>query len=169
MQTVYVPKSNLYTFVAPPGPPTDIDNYYAVEVPDVFVLPRFHKYNVASGKFEMDAAQQETVIRDGMNVQINAWRDYQREHSFVEYNGKRFDANQQARENLLGIINTGSLPLPFWTSYDNEDVPVTMDDIKGIYLAVVQLGGRIHERQRVMKEEVATLPIDQVPMYAIGW
>lgn len=169
MQTVYVPKTNLFVFVAPPGPPTDIDNYYAAEVDDVFVLPPFYKYNVTTGKFELDPAQRDTVVRDNANALINAWRDYQREHSFVEYNGKRFDANQQARENLLGIINTGIMSLPFWTSYDNEDVPVTMEDIKGIYGEIVLLGGRIHERQRVMKEEVAALSDEALLNYQVGW
>ena len=61
------------------------------------------------------------------------------------------------------------MPLGFWTTYDNEDVAADLTDVQNIYKEVVALGGRIHERQRVMKEEVAALSDEALLSYQVGW
>ena len=169
MRTVYVPKDNLHTFVIPAGVPDDLYNYYAVEVDDVFVMPPYGVYDVASGKFVTDPSLQVSAARASINDRINAWRDYQRENSYVEYNGHKYDCDAQARYNLLGVITAGVMPLGFWTTYDNEDVAADLTDVQNIYKEVVALGGRIHERQRVMKEEVAALSDEALLNYQVGW
>lgn len=101
--------------------------------------------------------------------EINQWRDNERESGFVEYKGKRYDRNSLARDNLISVLTTGVMPVPFWTTYDNEDEPATLDDLRQIYNLIVEAGGAIHYRQRQMKNEVANLSGAALVNYQVGW
>jgi hypothetical protein len=58
----------------------------------------------------------------------------------VEYNGRKFDADSFARDNLTQAIvvyrETNYLP-PYWVDYDNQQYTISsVDDLKGILSAV---------------------------------
>lgn len=108
-------------------------------------------------------------IRHAKYEEINQWRDNERESGFVEYNGKRYDRDSTARDNIIGVLTSGVMQVPFWTTYDNEDEPTTLDDLKQIYNLIIKTGGAIHFRQRQMKNEVASLTGAALANYVVGW
>jgi hypothetical protein len=101
--------------------------------------------------------------------EISQWRDQERESGFVEHKGKRYDRDSTARDNILGVLTTGVMPVPFWTTYDNEDEPATLDDLRQIYNLIIEAGGAIHYRQRQMKTEIAALTGRAISDYVVGW
>jgi hypothetical protein len=103
------------------------------------------------------------------HAQINAWRD-QQELTTVAHNGYRWDADPTSRARIESVLLAGAMPLDYWTDADNVDRPMTLEQLRALYAAIVQQGGRIHDRQRQMKAEVAALTtIDAVQAYPIGW
>jgi hypothetical protein len=103
------------------------------------------------------------------HVEINAWRD-QQELTTVAHNGHRWDADPTSRARIESVLLAGAMPLDYWTDADNVDRPMTLEQLRALYAAIVQQGGRIHDRQRQMKAEVAALTtIDAVQAYPIGW
>jgi len=111
----------------------------------------------------------DAVLLQDKIAEINQWRDRERESGFVEYKGKRYDRDSTARDNILGVLTSGVMPVPFWTTYDNEDEPATLDDLKQIYNLIIEAGGAIHFRQRQMKNEVASLTGAALANYVVGW
>lgn len=123
---------------------------------------------VAIGPSER-AEPHDDEVRQAKYEEINQWRDNERESGFVEYKGKRYDRDSTARDNILGVLTSGVMPVPFWTTYDNEDEPATLDDLKQIYNLIIEAGGAIHFRQRQMKNEVASLTGAALANYVVGW
>ncbi|HHR4769107.1 TPA: DUF4376 domain-containing protein [Salmonella enterica] len=119
------------------------------------------------------------VAKRQMHDAINRWRDEQ-EDSIVtfELNGHKWDAGKEPLSRINPVLSmAGSSSLPtgfFWTDADNNDVPVTYDDLqainKGMIEAMAQNGWHIHERQREMKKEVdALVRVGDILSYSIGW
>ncbi|NYY68712.1 phage tail protein, partial [Salmonella enterica subsp. enterica serovar Typhimurium] len=56
----------------------------------------------------------------------------------------------------------------------NEDIPVTVDDLTaidaGMTQAMVNMGWKIHERQRQMKKDIDELTkVGDILNYPVGW
>ncbi|AEY01469.1 hypothetical protein GU3_08565 [Oceanimonas sp. GK1] len=103
------------------------------------------------------------------HAEINTWRDSQ-ELLPVEHAGYRWDADPTSRARIESVLLAGAMPLDYWTDADNTDRPMTLEQLRALYAAIVQQGGRIHDRQRQMKTEVATLTtIEAVQAYPVGW
>ncbi|EDC7632974.1 DUF4376 domain-containing protein [Salmonella enterica subsp. enterica serovar Litchfield] len=110
------------------------------------------------------------------HAEINAWRDAQ-ENGRVscEYNGNRYDADKESKYRLDNVIEAGGLPDGVkWTDADNRDVDLSLDDLKALQKIMVMTmavqGGKIHERQRQMKEEVDALTdYNAIQNYITGW
>lgn len=103
------------------------------------------------------------------HTQINQWRD-QQEQAPVEHAGHCWDADPSSRARIESVLLAGAMPLDYWTDADNVDRLMTLEQLRGLYAAIVQQGGRIHDRQRQMKAEVAALnTIEAVQAYQIGW
>lgn len=110
------------------------------------------------------------------HAEINAWRDAQ-ENGRVscEYNGNRYDADKESKYRLDNVIEAGGLPDGVkWTDADNRDIDLSLDDLKALQKIMVMTmavqGGKIHERQRQMKEEVDALTdYKAIQNYITGW
>ncbi|EPO8489018.1 DUF4376 domain-containing protein [Salmonella enterica subsp. enterica serovar Braenderup] len=111
--------------------------------------------------------------------EINAWRDIQENGSITfTWNNHSWDASKASQDRLapvLVVAKSGQLPEGFfWTDANNEDVPVTVDDLTaidaGMTQAMVNIGWKIHERQREMKKEVDELMrASDILNYPVGW
>ena len=166
MRTIYLFR-NGQGYQEYPVPTYDqMPNFIPVEVEDDFDIDA-HTYDMANGVFVIKDQDPEVLAQK--IAQINQWRDRERESGFVEYNGKRYDRDSTARDNILGVLMSGVMPVPFWTTYDNEDEPATLDDLKQIYNLIIEAGGAIHFRQRQMKNEVASLTGAALANYVVGW
>ncbi|EHZ3910418.1 DUF4376 domain-containing protein [Salmonella enterica] len=114
--------------------------------------------------------------KEQKHAEINAWRDAQ-ENGRVscEYNGNRYDADKESKYRLDNVIEAGGLPDGVkWTDADNRDVDLSLDDLKALQKIMVMTmavqGGKIHERQRQMKEEVDALTdYNAIQNYITGW
>ncbi|EAW9115540.1 DUF4376 domain-containing protein [Salmonella enterica] len=110
------------------------------------------------------------------HAEINAWRNAQENGRIsCEYNGNRYDADKESKYRLDNVIEAGGLPDGVkWTDADNRDVDLSLDDLKALQKIMVMTmavqGGKIHERQRQMKEEVDALTdYKAIQNYITGW
>ncbi|ECE6803536.1 DUF4376 domain-containing protein [Salmonella enterica subsp. diarizonae] len=120
-----------------------------------------------------------TAAKQTKHAEINAWRDAQENGSIIfTLNGHRWDCGKASQTRLAPVVavaKSGVLPPGFfWTDADNIDVPMTADELTALEAAMQQnmvlQGFKIHERQRQMKEELATLAdISAIRQYAVGW
>ncbi|ELJ4794760.1 DUF4376 domain-containing protein, partial [Salmonella enterica] len=110
---------------------------------------------------------------------INTWRDIQENGSVTfTWNNHSWDASKASQDRLapvLVVAKSGQLPEGFfWTDANNEDVPVTVDDLiaidAGMTQAMVVQGFKIHERQRQMKKDIDELTkVSDILNYPVGW
>ncbi|EHI3193196.1 DUF4376 domain-containing protein [Salmonella enterica] len=120
-----------------------------------------------------------SAAKDKKHAEINAWRDDQESGNYpFELNGHRWDCSKASQDRLApvtAVARQGTLPAGFfWTDADNEDIPMTADELVSLEAAMQQnmvlQGFKIHERQRQMKEEVEALTtLDAVRSYNVGW
>ncbi|EDR5177345.1 DUF4376 domain-containing protein, partial [Salmonella enterica] len=120
-----------------------------------------------------------TAAKSAKHAEINRWRDRQESGSYAfTFNGRRWDCSKASQERLAPVAamaRAGQLPPGFfWTDADNNDVPVTAEELTALESAMQQnmviAGFKIHERQRRMKEEVDALTdYTAVRSYAVGW
>ncbi len=120
-----------------------------------------------------------TAAKDKKHAEINAWRDAQESGNYpFELNGHRWDCSKASQDRLApvtAVARQGALPSGFfWTDADNEDIPMTADELISLEAAMQQnmvaVGWKIHERQRQMKEEVDKLTdYRSVQNYVIDW
>ncbi|EEP1514395.1 DUF4376 domain-containing protein [Salmonella enterica] len=113
------------------------------------------------------------------HTEINTWRNMQENANYVfTFNGRNWDYGKATQERLALSVQAAKenrLPDGFiWTDADNNDVPVTADELLTLGDAISQAmftkGLQIHMRQRQMKEEVDKLTDAQAVMdYAVGW
>ncbi|HAT1681579.1 TPA: DUF4376 domain-containing protein [Klebsiella oxytoca] len=117
--------------------------------------------------------------REKKNAEIDSWRNNQENGDITfEWNSHSWDAGKASQDRLapvLVVAKSGQLPPGFfWTDANNEDVPVTADDLTaidaGMTQAMVIQGFKIHERQRQMKKDIAGLTkVSDILNYPVGW
>ncbi|HAX1982934.1 TPA: DUF4376 domain-containing protein [Escherichia coli] len=117
--------------------------------------------------------------RSAKTAEINAWRDAMEAASYVfEFNGRRWDYGKETQARLepsAAAARAGTLPEQFfWTDADNNDVPMTAEELIALSDAAQQAmftkGMEIHVRQRNMKKEIAELQdVEAILGYAVGW
>ena len=76
----------------------------------------------------------------------------------IEYNDHKYDYDDKARERINAAITAMSV-LPAtqtidWTTADNEDVPLTRNDLIGIVAAVATRSNTVHVKYRTLKAQV---------------
>ncbi|EJX0512057.1 DUF4376 domain-containing protein [Salmonella enterica] len=119
------------------------------------------------------------AARDAKHAEINAWRDSQEDGNIIfTLNNHRWDCGKASQARLAPVVavaKSGALPSGFfWTDADNNDVPMTTDELTALEAAMQQnmvlQGFKIHERQRQMKEAVDKLTdYKAIKDYAVGW
>ncbi|EBQ9779262.1 DUF4376 domain-containing protein [Salmonella enterica] len=101
--------------------------------------------------------------RNQKHTEINAWRNAQENANYVfQFNNRNWDYGKATQERLalsVQMAKQNKLPAGFiWTDADNNDVPVTADELLNLSAAIDQAmfakGLQIHMRQRAMKEEI---------------
>ncbi|EKZ3018436.1 DUF4376 domain-containing protein [Salmonella enterica] len=117
--------------------------------------------------------------REQKTREIDAWRNKQESGSVTfTWNNHSWDASKESQDRLapvLVVAKSGQLPDGFfWTDANNEDVPVTIDDLAaidaGMTQAMVVQGFKIHERQRKMKKDISELTrVGDILDYPVGW
>lgn len=114
------------------------------------------------------------------HAEINTWRDNQeRENLLFDHDGQQWDGGVDSKNRMdetLALANAlGGLPADFfWTTADNQDIPMDLPTLQALAGALAAARGLrgfdIHARQRQMKAEVAELTnIDAVTAYLVGW
>lgn len=105
------------------------------------------------------------------HARIEAWRDTQERVSIVfEHDARRWDGGLQTRQRLQPVVALTALPEGFfWTDADNNDVPVTLEDLFAISTAhetaIVLRGFEIHAVQRAMKAALEALDLDELQSF----
>jgi len=123
------------------------------------------------GAWVDDAAPSPVVMAiEAKRAEINAWRNEQ-ENAGFDWGGHTFDSDELSRQRLMAVALAGVAPANgYWTSADNVDVPVTVDDVRAMYATMIQIGAEIHDRQRSMKIEIEQMTdADQISNYVVGW
>ncbi|EAM5882177.1 DUF4376 domain-containing protein [Salmonella enterica] len=156
------------------------DGLSVAEVPDTTANRRAD----ISGRWGFDGT---TVIdlmtpdkaREQKAREIDAWRNTQENGSVTfTWNNHSWDASKASQDRLAPVLivaKSGQLPDGFfWTDANNEDIPVTIDDLTaidaGMTQAMVIQGFKIHERQRQMKKDISELTkVSDILNYPVGW
>ncbi|EHL2884862.1 DUF4376 domain-containing protein [Salmonella enterica] len=117
--------------------------------------------------------------RKQKHAAINAWRDAQENGKVIfTWNNHQWDASKASQDRITPVLElaaTQGLPEGFfWTDANNNDVPVTSDDLRniseGITKAIVEQGWKIHERQRQMKKEINSMTsVTDILNYSPCW
>lgn len=110
------------------------------------------------------------------HADIQRWRDAEEAKELIfQHGGANWDGGLSSRTRLETVLGLPGLPPGFyWTDADNNDVPVTMEDLEALHgamlMAMAGQGFAIHQRQRAMKDEVSAM-IDavQIAAYVPGW
>ncbi|EBH6707887.1 DUF4376 domain-containing protein [Salmonella enterica] len=117
--------------------------------------------------------------RSRKHDEINAWRNSQENANYTfPFNNHNWDYGKATQERLsmsVLMAKQNKLPAGFiWTDADNNDVPMTADELLKLSDAIDQVmftkGLQIHLRQRTMKEDVDKLTdVQAVLDYVVGW
>ena len=105
------------------------------------------------------------------HARIESWRDAQERAPIVfEHAGHAWDGGLQARQRLQPVVALEALPDDFfWTDADNNDVPVSLADLRALNAAheaaIVLRGFEIHAAQRAMKSALETLELAQLQAF----
>lgn len=102
--------------------------------------------------------------------EINAWRSAQEEAGLI-LGGNKWDSDKTSFQRIMAVALAGAEPpTGYWTSFDNVDVPMTGEQLRELYAAMLTAGSQIHDRQRTMKTEVDALSdVAAVESYIVGW
>ncbi|HFO4057878.1 TPA: DUF4376 domain-containing protein [Escherichia coli] len=111
--------------------------------------------------------------------EINAWRNEMEAANYTfEHNGRKWDYGKSTQTRLEPSVvaaKAGKLPEAFfWTDAENNDVPVTAEELIALSEAAEQAmftkGMEIHVRQRTMKKELEKLTsADEILAYRVDW
>ena len=97
------------------------------------------------------------------HAHIEYWRDAQERAPLVfEHAGHAWDGGLATRQRLQPVVALDALPDGFfWTDADNNDVPVSLDDLRALNAAheaaIVLRGLEIHAAQRAMKSALESM------------
>ena len=115
------------------------------------------------------------ALRSAARAQIEQWRD-QQENAGITFmhDGRAWDGGLIVRQRLQPVVSLPALPPGFfWTDRDNNDVPLTLSELRELSaaheVALVTRGFEIHARQRAMKAAVAEMAAEQLQAFATGW
>ncbi|MDC5753527.1 DUF4376 domain-containing protein [Vibrio europaeus] len=114
--------------------------------------------------------------------EINQWRDKEesKPDMTVEVKGVPWDANEVAIKRIERTLLSTFIP-PFWTDANNVDrhelegKSFGKADLEAIHNAIVDIGFKIHERQRQLKTELEALKAkegvtsDEILAFVVGW
>lgn len=99
------------------------------------------------------------VIKQHKIVELKYQRD-KAEVEPIEYNGHSYDFDSKARDRISAAIIAlelqGEGATIEWTTADNADTPVTVNDLKMIIAAVAVRSNKLHTAYRAAKEKVET-------------
>ncbi len=105
------------------------------------------------------------------HARIESWRDAQERAPIVfEHAGHAWDGGLQTRQRLQPVVALEALSDGFfWTDADNNDVPVSLADLRALNAAheaaIVLRGFEIHAAQRAMKSALETLELAQLQAF----
>ncbi|EKQ0372082.1 DUF4376 domain-containing protein [Escherichia coli] len=112
-------------------------------------------------------------------AEINDWRNKMESGNYVfTFKDRNWDygkGTQGRLEPSVAAAKAGTLPDQFfWTDADNNDVPVTAEELIELSEAAIKAmfakGMEIHVRQRTMKKELEKLTsADEILAYKVGW
>lgn len=115
--------------------------------------------------------------REMKGDEINAWRNAMEAANYTfEHNGRKWDYGKSTQSRLepsVAAAKAGRLPEGFfWTDAENNDVPVTAEELIALSEAAAQAmftkGMEIHVRQRTMKKELEKLTsADEILAYKV--
>ena len=89
-------------------------------------------------------------------TELKATRDNE-EVKPIEYNGNLFDFDDKARERMRiaqQALSDNNIPNQLWTTYDNTQVELTMQDFKNINTLAAKRSGELHIHYNTLKQEV---------------
>ncbi|EMF2234050.1 DUF4376 domain-containing protein [Salmonella enterica] len=165
-ETVYDTTTGRPVFITAPGPLPENTTTQAPTSP----VDKFE-----NGQWTPDR----TTALNQKHDDINAWRNAQENANYVfAFNGRNWDYGKATQERLALSVQAAKenrLPDGFiWTDADNNDVPVTADELMKLGDAISQAmftkGLQIHMRQRAMKEAVDKLTdVSAILAYPVGW
>ena len=111
-------------------------------------------------ELEVDAKHEEESLESVKEHKILTLK-IQRDNLEVEpiaYNGHSYDYDSKARDRISAAIIAlelqGEGATIEWTTADNDDTPVTANDLKMIIAAVAVRSNKLHTAYRVAKEKV---------------
>lgn len=114
--------------------------------------------------------------RTEARARVNTWRNEQEQIEITfEFDGHTWDAGLASQTRITPLLKLEALPDGFfWTDANNNDVPVTLEQLQAIgqamNLAIVNQGFLIHEVQRQMKETIDTLTdVGALDAFVPGW
>ena len=102
-------------------------------------------------------------LREVARGRVAVWRDLQEEEAILfEHAGRAWDGGLAVRRRLQPLLSLPAVPEGFfWTDADNNDVPVSLEDLQALNMAhegaIISRGFDIHLRQRAMKTEIDCL------------
>jgi len=112
---------------------------------------------------------------DGALSSIERWRSAEEAVEVVfEHQNRSWDAGLKSQSRIEPLLKLGVLPDGFfWTDHDNNDVPVTIGELREIgaamNLAIVERGFSIHQRQREMKQQIESMTAEELIAFTPGW
>lgn len=126
-----------------------------------------------SKKVTPESQRRELVTKAAEAVALWRARQENTEVTF-ELNGHTWDAGLKSQTRIEPLLKLEALPEGFfWTDHDNNDVPVTMDELRAIgeamNMAIVQRGFAIHARQREMKQQLESMTAEELMAFVPGW
>lgn len=160
--------------------PNDLIEVSDVEFSLAVTRPTGATLSVVKGKLKIvpPAISPTEQLRNNVIAEIGSWRDRQENSLIVfEHAGRRWDGGKVVRDRLRTVISAmktaGEFDGFFWTSADNEDVPMTLMDLELLAathdVAIAMQGNRIHLRQRAMKDAVAAMDEKELAAFVPGW
>ena len=150
-------------------------DWYEMHPTTAFPQPLTDEVLAGFGARLVVAAVDVEALRSAARAQIEQWRD-QQEHEGLTFthDGRAWDGGLIVRQRLQPVVSLQALPDGFfWTDHDNNDVPVTLSELRDLSaaheVALVIRGFEIHARQRAMKAEVAEMDTEQLQVFTPNW
>ncbi len=127
-------------------------------VPNVigsYVVQLVGRYKAADFSFEVQPLD---VVKSRRQEEVTAIKATQLAGGFI-WNGKRWDADAQAQANVTSMASAiaAGMELPqdfFWTSYDNEDVPIDGAGMSALSAAMMTFIFNTHSYARSLKDAI---------------
>lgn len=133
-----------------------------------------HELNRATLTWEISPEKQAALLqqqREQICEQINALK-VEKTKGGVLLNGHWFDTDGEAQINVMGAYNgmlLAGLKSRQWTTYDNQIVTITLDEMKALYLAVLNVKDHNHKTSIMHKRAVIESDDPIHYDYSTGW